>query len=246
MSNKFLSTDYNDLISQRWDKNVTVRAADLENGTDYTYNTIIKPWVLKQLANFSQHENAVLDIGSGCGFLTNAMFRSGWTNILGVDISKRSVDYSRIKYPNITFIHQDFYQMIEKKQFDVCVAVMTVNNMPDADLFFKKISRCLRESGRIILMIPHPCFWPIKHIEASDFQYNTEAGYCKKFNTKGRNDYGAKVLFYHRPIEKYLHYLNLYGLKITKFDEITEKEGDKFPDILGIVATKNDFGKVLL
>lgn len=238
MDNTFLSTSYNTLISQLWDQNVEVRAMDLESGSDYTYNHVIQPWVLKQLNTFSQHSDSVLDIGSGCGFLTHAIYRSGWKNIVGVDISERSVEYSRKKYPDIEFIHQDIYNIPNTKQFDVCIAVMVVNNIPNADLFFEKVSGCMRVSGKIILVLPHPCFWPMKHIDAPGFRYDIEAGYCKKFNTKGRSDYEARVLFYHRSIEQYLIFLNKHGFVVTKFEEIIEKENDRFPDILGIIATK--------
>lgn len=238
MSNTFLSTKYNSLISSLWDMNVEVRAVDLESGSDYTYNNIIRPWVLKQMSSVSLYSDLVLDIGSGCGFLTNAIYDSGWTKVVGIDISEHSVEYSQKKYPHIEFVHQDIYKMPEKIYYDLCIAVMAVNNMPNADLFFEKVNRCLNKYGKIILVLPHPCFWPIKHIEDPNFFYEKEAGYYRKFNTKGRTDYEASVLFYHRSIEQYLYLLNMHGFVVTKFEEIVEGENDKFPDILGIIATK--------
>lgn len=238
MDNKFLSTDYTPLISHLWDQNVEVRAMDLESGSDYTYNNVILPWVLEQLNNTSQRSDSILDVGCGCGFLTNAIYRAGWTKIVGIDVSRRSIEYSKMKYPHIKFNHQDVYRIPETIQYDTCIAVMAVNNMPDANLFFKKVSRCLGASGKIILVLPHPCFWPVKHICDPFFQYEVEAGYCKKFNTKGRSDYEARVLFYHRSIELYLSLLERHGFKVTKFAEILEKANDQFPDILGIIASK--------
>lgn len=238
MDSVFLSTDYNSLISSLWDRNVEVRAEDLETGSDYTYTEVIRPWVLEQIQNISQHSDSVLDIGSGCGFLTNVIYNSGWTKVVGIDISERSIEYSRKKYPYIKFLHQDIYEMSEENKFDLCVAVMAVNNMPNADLFFGKVSKCLNKYGKILLVLPHPCFWPVKHIDDPGFCYEKEAGYYKKFNTKGRSDYEASVLFYHRSIEQYLYLLKAHGFIVTEFEEILERKNDRFPDILGIIATK--------
>lgn len=238
MNNNFLSKEYTELISHLWDKNVETRAIDLESGSDYTYTYVILPWVMEQIKYFSLHTDSILDIGSGCGFLTNHIYKSGWNKITGIDVSKHSIEYSKNRYPYINFLQQDIYKMTSTHSFDVCTAIMVINNMPDAKLFFKKISNCLKTSGKIILILPHPCFWPIKHLNTNEFYYNIEAGYCKKFNTKGRNDYISNVLFYHRPIEQYLRLINECGLTIIKFEELYEKEGDKFPDILGIVVQK--------
>lgn len=238
MNKDFLSTSFNSLISQLWDRNVIIRAKDLESGSDYTYNQVIRPWVLEQLKINTKSTDAVLDIGSGCGFLTNAVYNSGWNDVVGIDISKRSIEYSQKKYPQIKFIHQDIYKMQLRNQFNVCIAVMAVNNMPNADIFFAKVNECLDIDGKLILILPHPCFWPIKHIDDPQFRYDMEAGYCKRFNTKGRCDYKSNVLFYHRPIEQYLSLLRTHSFEVTTFTEIKESEHDKFPDILGIIATK--------
>lgn len=238
MENAFLSINYTALISHLWDENVEDRAADLESGSDYTYNKVIRPWVLSQMEDVSPFSDSVLDIGSGCGFLTNIIYNSGWTKVVGIDISERSVEYSQKKYPHIKFINQDIYKLSEELNYDLCLAVMAVNNMPNADYFFEKVSRCLNKQGKIILVLPHPCFWPSKHIDDPTFCYDKEAGYYKKFSTKGKSDYEANVLFYHRPIEQYFYLLNMHGFEITKFEEIVEREDDQFPDILGIIATK--------
>lgn len=238
MDNKLRLKDYVSLISHLWDRNVEIRAMDLESGSDYTYNNVILPWVLEQLKHVSQRSESVLDVGCGCGFLTNAIYCAGWKKIVGIDISKHSIEYSQKKYPYIRFYHQDIYKISQDLQYDLCIAVMAVNNMPDANLFFEKVSGCLRSSGKVILVIPHPCFWPTKHISDPGFRYEIEAGYCKKFNTKGRDDYDANVLFYHRSIEQYLFLLKMHGFRITRFSEILEKESDQFPDILGIIGLK--------
>lgn len=238
MNNTFLSTNYNSLISHLWDRNVEVRAIDLESGSDYTYNKVILPWVLEQMRTVSKYSDLVLDIGSGCGFLTNAIYNSGWTRVVGIDISEHSVEYSQKKYPHIKFIHQDIYKMSEGLYLDLCIAVMAVNNMPNASFFFEKVRKCLNRYGKIILVLPHPCFWPIKHINDPSFCYDKEAGYYREFNTKGRTDYEADIIFYHRSIEQYLYLLYMHGFAVTKFEEIVERENDKFPDILGIIATK--------
>lgn len=110
MNNK-LYTDEMERISYAWDMNVHIRANDLECGTDITYTNIILPWVLKEVSHHSTEKSTILDIGCGCGFLTNAIYQSGRFAIQGIDISTASIAYAKRKYPNIFFSEQDFYSL---------------------------------------------------------------------------------------------------------------------------------------
>lgn len=227
-------SEINQIISRSWDANVQIRAADLEQETDYSYTNVIKPWVLDRVLRRTTEDSCVLDIGCGCGYLTNAIYQCGRHKIEGVDLSSASIAYAQNKYPVIPFTCQDICTIPARKQYDLCLAVMTLNNMPSIKGFFSSVKALLRPHGHILIVIPHPCYWPSKHLTDKEYSYLQEKAYEFTFSTKGRADYASHILYFHRPLETYLHNIQEAGFQLTVFREFTELPGECTPDIIGI------------
>ncbi len=229
----------NEKISEAWDDNVGVRIQDLEDGSDYSYTQVIEPWVSRMVLCYTKKENNILDVGCGCGFLTNAIYKLERSNIIGIDISSVSVEQAKKRYPFIHFVNGDIYSYTSEKKYEICLAVMVLNNMPDLYLFFEKIGNLLVENGKIIMVIPHPFFWPMKHMRIESFSYTKEEAHQFHFSTKGRTDYNAEVTFFHRSLGKYINVMHEMGYKIVYCDELMETKEDVLPDILGFVLEKD-------
>lgn len=225
----------NKQISDSWNANVRTRAEDLEQGTDSSYIHTIKPWVLNEVIQCTTPESQILDVGCGCGYLSNAIYMSGRSHIQGIDISNESVDYARKKYPIIPFHCKDVCNFVSADQFDLNLAIMTLNNLPNMNDFFSSAHSLLSNVGRMILVIPHPCYWPQRHIVNQGYSYSQEKPYEYLFSTKGRNDYTSSVLYFHRTLESYFHNIIIYGFQVTKLKELWEGPDRPYPDILGVV-----------
>lgn len=222
----------NEIIKKSWDENVLIRATDLEEYTDVSYNKLILPWVMSKVMHNTSEKSQIIDIGCGCGYLTNIIYEKGRKNILGIDISPVSVKYAQSKYPKIPFVCEDICNMRDLDKCDLCLAVMVLNNMPDIQVFFSSVQKLLGTQGKLILVIPHPCFWPQHHLKTDRFVYTDEKFYEFSFATQGRNDYSSKVLYFHRMLETYLYYIKQSGFEILEFHEITEINTNRNPDIL--------------
>ena len=227
----------NEQIKKSWDDNVIVRATDLENATDESYINLIVPWVTKKVFNKTDKDSKIIDIGCGCGYLTNTIYKNGRNKIMGIDISSVSIDYAKNKYPNIHFVCDDICNISDRHKFDMCLAVMVLNNMSDAQKFFEVARDLLVAGGTMILVLPHPCFWPQQHLKNIEFTYSKERYYEYLFATQGCKDYSSNVLYFHRMLETYLKYIKQTGFKIIDFHEITEINTTRNPDILCIELT---------
>lgn len=237
---KYLNLDYHSLnqeIKKCWDKNVMIRASDLEGSTDISYINLIMPWVLNKTIIKTHANSKIIDIGCGCGFLTNMIYKNDRHEITGIDISPASIEYAKNKYPNITFLCEDICEMTGFAKFDLCLAIMVLNNMPDIKSFFRTISNLLIEGGTLILVLPHPCFWPQQHLNDCNFAYSKEMAYQFSFSTQGRRDYSSHILYFHRKLETYLKCIEKNGFLIADFHEITEPNIKRNPDILCMELT---------
>ena len=224
----------NEHITKSWDNNVIIRASDLEQGTDKSYHNLILPWVLERVKRNTTSQSSIVDIGCGCGYLTNAIYETGRKKIIGVDISKTSINYAKCKYPNITFQCTDICRLEETAPKDLCLAVMVLNNMPSIHGFFKRIRELLVDDGSLIIVIPHPCFWPNQHLNNNEYNYENETAYEFSFATQGRKDYYSPVLYFHRMLETYLNCFEQNQFVIKDFYEVKENDKKRNPDILCI------------
>lgn len=231
-------SEINKDIANSWDRIVYTRSQDIIDKTDSSYVEIIEPWVVNETIGNTYKESRILDIGCGCGHLTNLINTNGRKNICGIDISKESIKLAQNTYRNISFDCQDIYTAKFEYLYDICLAVMVLNNMPEIKVFFKVLFSALNIRGKSIIVLPHPCFWPNKHINNQNFEYMREDSYKIKFATKGRKDYNSFIRYFHRPIESYLDTIINSGFSINKVVEFIENDNNTNPDIIGIIITK--------
>lgn len=221
-------------VRKSWDENVAIRVSDLEEATDTSYINLILPLVMNKVMDKTDSNSKIIDIGCGCGFLTNAIYEKGCNQIIGIDISPVSIAYAKKRYPDIMFLCDDICRANKVAQYDLALAVMVLNNMPDVQSFFNSISRLLVVGGTLIIVLPHPCFWPQQHLKNSSFAYSKEIPYEFTFATHGRKDYSSRVLYFHRMLETYLLYIEQAGFIIKDFCEVAETTIERNPDILCI------------
>lgn len=222
----------NQMVKKSWDENVAIRVSDLENATDTSYINLIMPMVINKVTEKTNPTSKIIDIGCGCGFLTNKIYKNGRRRVTGIDISPASIEYAQKKYPDILFLCDDICNLDETERYDLALAVMVLNNMPDVKSFFSTIGKLLAVGGTLIVVLPHPCFWPQQHLKDNDFVYSKEKPYKFMFATQGRRDYSSQVLYFHRMLETYLLYIEQAGFVIKDFCEVTEVDTKRNPDIL--------------
>lgn len=221
-------------IADSWGENVAIRAKDLEQETDRTYIDVIKPWVIKRINECMSDDISVLDIGCGCGYLTNAVYRAGFPKIKGVDISPKAIEYARSRYSDIAFECCDICDYVSSSKYDVCLCVMTLNNMSNIERFFSSLRQLVSDTGKVLLVIPHPCFWPQRHLKDKSYSYFQEKPYEFEFATKGRTDYFSTVLYFHRTIETYHFYIHKSGFVQSNIWEFSDGNKNGNPDMLCI------------
>lgn len=226
------SNSLSDIVKQSWDNNIFTRASDIEQGTDISYLNVILPLVIKETLKLSSSNSSIIDVGCGCGFLTDRVYQKGRKNIIGLDISQISVNYAKKKYPYIKFYCADICHFEMPQEFDLCLAIMSLNNIPDIDGFFATMSKLLKGYGKMIIVIPHPYFWPINHLHCQNYSYEREIPYVYNFSTKGCKKYKSAIIYFHRKRKTYYKLASKYGFKILNTQEISDGCNSSNPDIL--------------
>ena len=106
---------------------------------------------------YSLNKLKCLDIGCGGGLLSERISRLG-ASVTGIDVTKRSIEIAKSHALNsglnINYINTDissFIKINSPKQFDLIIASEVVEHLDNRNLFFKEISKLLKNKGILII-----------------------------------------------------------------------------------------------
>ena len=111
----------------------------------------------KQDKKYRLNKLECLDIGCGGGLLSERIARLG-ASVTGIDITQNSIDIAKIHAfnsgLNINYINTDISSFIKKispKKFDLIIASEVIEHLDNRGLFFKGVSKLLKNKGILIL-----------------------------------------------------------------------------------------------
>jgi len=110
---------------------------------NYYYKDLIK------FLKFNIKENSkILEIGSGTGYLLNALSPSYG---VGIDISENMISRAKNNYPNLHFFEMDGENLEIDDKFDYVIISDTIGYFEDIQKVFNEIKKCITNDTRIII-----------------------------------------------------------------------------------------------
>ena len=96
----------------------------------------------------------ILDIGAGIGSLINILKSRGYTNVYGIELNKKYVDFGRnhFKLNNVLFTFDDFPG--REKSFDVVLSFTVAEHVDDINNFIDLKLTYLKNQGIIYTFAP--------------------------------------------------------------------------------------------
>lgn len=117
---------------------------------------------------------SILDIGCGYGTILYGLRNFGFTNIVGIDVSKEAVMYCREQGLNV--IEQDILSYQGEDRYDFVIMSHVIEHLPKEKVI--PVLTAIRENllsrkGEIFIMVPNAqsntdCYWAYE-----DFTHNT-------------------------------------------------------------------------
>lgn len=224
--------------------NYEQRLEELENKKDVTFQKILEPFIYESVENYiesNKEDIQVLDVGCGCGFLTNQIANKfSDIEIEGIDFSDEAIKCAE-KHFNLKFIKGDITTFNTNKKYDILVYNMVLHNLEEIPFSMKKNHEILKQDGIVIITIPHPTFWLQDKINRGKitlegpFNYKEEKIYKIPFKIKNGFYHHNYLNYYHRCLATYINTCSKY-FKILNFEETDYKNG--LPTMLNIVLQK--------
>ena len=205
-------------IEKEWDAIAPIRDTQISKGKDISFSKVLLP-AINQLTINSDF-NRVLDVGCGVGFVTELLSIKA-SSIVGVDLSKRSVEFAQKRLSNThhaSFFYgsiEEFAEQVAPHSFSLAVANMTLMAAIDLVGLLRSVARLVRTGAHFIFTTTHPCFWPhYWGYENTDwFQYHqeilVEAPFKISFDVAR-----VPTTHVHRPLSQYINSLIEVGFRI--------------------------------
>ncbi|TEU06070.1 MAG: class I SAM-dependent methyltransferase, partial [Candidatus Aminicenantes bacterium] len=99
----------------------------------------------------------ILDVGCGAGHFLYYLGKKGYTDFLGIDISRQQVDFCRENISQRVELADAFeYLKDKKKAFDAVVANDMLEHIPKEEIitFVKLVNTALKDNGIFLIRTP--------------------------------------------------------------------------------------------
>jgi len=167
-------------IRKEWDDAAESWVDFVREGKDYYRDGINNPAAFKLMGDI--RGKAILDLACGEGYNTRILVRKGGRAI-GVDFSERLIELARREEAKerlgVRYCVSDASDLKEfsDNSFDLVTCFMALQDIEDYEKAIAEVARVLKNRGRFIFSVPHPCFETMtvkeERISASERYFGT-------------------------------------------------------------------------
>jgi len=148
-------------VAREWDEAVESWVDFVRCGKDYYRDELNNPAAFRLIG--SVRGRVVLDLACGEGYNTRILAREG-ARVVGVDFSKKMIEFARREEAReklgIRYFVSDAANLEEfsNNHFDAVTCFMSLQDVEDYEGAISEVARVLKDGGRFVFSVPHPCF----------------------------------------------------------------------------------------
>ena len=234
-----------------WEKSADWYDSFLKEGEDTYQNKVILPNLLRVLD--IKKGQVILDLACGQGFFTRQFHNKG-AKVIGIDLSPKMIKLAEQNLPkeieyHVAPAHKLLF--IKDNSIDAVTVILGIQNIENISGVFKEVSRVLKKSGRMFIVMNHPAFRVLKKSnwgfdENNKVQYRRVDEYLTESKVKIEMRPGSKssksseiskssglntyTISFHRPLQVYFKILGKLGFGVTRLEEwISPKQSQSGP-----------------
>ncbi len=147
-----MKNDYDYYAKDRHDK--------LLAGLMPSHRFVEKPMMKDMIEDLSNKKVLMLGCGTGEESIFLKAFGAKEEDLIGIDLSKKSIELAKKSYPNITFIVGDMSKLpFEDNFFDYIYSSLAIHYSPNPEIVYKEVYRVLKPNGKFLFSLVHPIRW---------------------------------------------------------------------------------------
>lgn len=229
------------MSTNQWDTYASLYNKGIGEAGDKLHQGFIDPLIFGFVGSWKNL--SVLDAGCGNGYLVSKLAPLA-KRVVGIDASRKLLDFAskQVSRSNVSFQLTDITKKLPfaDSNFDVVVANMILQYLPELDTFAKESARVLKKHGKLIIIIDHPAhalFLRAQElIGKKNEKFLTSGSYFASGLRTKKSLWDKAILeYYHRPLKAYINAFAPY-LRLEKMEE--NSEDGEMPRILGLLWSK--------
>jgi ubiquinone/menaquinone biosynthesis C-methylase UbiE len=205
-----------DKVKQEWNQAAEAWGDFVRTGRDYYRDGLNNPEALKLIGDLKSL--VVLDLACGEGYNTRILAEKG-AKVTGVDFAEKMIRFAQQRENaeklGIRYEVMDATNLGElpSNHFDLVTCFMSLQDIRNLRRAVSEVAGILKERGRFVFSIPHPCFERIrlskhKRTASATEQYFGVHEYTINWNMQRLTKHFVTTTF-HRPLANYFD--ALYG-----------------------------------
>jgi ubiquinone/menaquinone biosynthesis C-methylase UbiE len=212
------------LGEKEWDDAAQTWLDFVRKGKDYHRDGLNNPATFELIGNTKGQ--TVLDVACGEGYNTRILARQG-AEVVGIDFSEKMIELAKKeeekKRLGIRYCVMDAADLKEfpDDHFDLATCFMSLQDVRNYRKAISEVARILKNHGRFVFSIPHPCFESIivrgKRTNVSE-RYFGEMEYLLPWDME-RLAKPFETLTFHRTLTDYVNALYRSKLLVLRLVE---------------------------
>ena len=143
-----------------YDKFAEKRQQDLINGMKPSHRFVEKPMMKNMIPDLKDKKILMLGCGTGEETMLLETFGASKEQLVGIDLSRKSIEIAKLTYPNIEFIVGDMNNLpFEDDSFDFVYSSLAIHYTATPETTYKEVYRVLKKEGLFLFSIGHPLRW---------------------------------------------------------------------------------------
>ncbi len=153
-----------------YDSKAKERQKEILNKFNRAHTYVEKPMMMSMMSKLKVKK--VLLLGCGTGDESLLLKKFNVSEIVGIDISKESIDIARNTYPNCKFYVGDMHKLpFEDHSFDFVYSSLAIHYSNKPEKVFKEVYRVLKNDGYFLFSVGHPLRWTSEKVNINNEEF---------------------------------------------------------------------------
>ena len=153
-----------------YDKNAKRRQYEIINKINRAQCYVEKPMMKSMMPDLKNKK--ILMIGCGTGEETVLLEEYNAKDLIGIDISKNSIEIANKTYPNYKFIVADMHNLpFKDNSFDFVYSSLSIHYSDNPEKVYMEVNRVLKKDGCFLFSVGHPLRWTSDKVIIDNNEY---------------------------------------------------------------------------
>ena len=153
-----------------YDSKAKERQNEILNKVNKAHTYVEKPMMKSMLKNIDLKK--VLLLGCGTGDESRVLKELNAKEIVGIDISKESIDIAKNTYPNCKFYVSDMHKLpFNDNSFDFVYSSLAIHYSKNPEKVFEEVYRVLKNDGYFLFSVGHPLRWASEKVKINNEEF---------------------------------------------------------------------------